>query len=709
MTAFSRVFLGRFAAGLILAACGAATASAQMPTTNHGALAFDAATAQSQSVTITPSPVAPFRVRMIGPGAASFHVLTSSAACTEAMLTGANCLLPANGAPVTLTISFTPTGGPAAASLDTLIAGGAGPFTPLVAISGNGPVPVPVADHGSLNFSGSSKPQTVKIKPAAGESYMLKLNGPGLSSFRVETDTATCTEASLLAGNCSMLDTDSPVTLTVSFLPTGDDVNASIDAVSPAGATTPVVALSGSGNQQPPDVDHGNLLFRNTERQTVKVTPAADVYTLKLSGAGANNYWVTSDMYSCTDQQLIGAGCRLPMAGKSVKTATLTIAPKSNKAGNASLVAVNAAGAAPIVVLAVQQPANGELDCGAQYSDCDLSAGVGFSLIGGLEQSYLSSEQDQTNGFIRAYAQVMNPIGNSHATFGPWGDIRDLGAPQTGANQNIVAAVSNPTGGITTSSLSSIGYSVDFLVGVALDYPALGKNGRFSWGPIIGAGATTPISSATTSAAYTVPALGTQECSQLQARFASAQAYSMGYSNQLIAGPTSTLTGACLVNSNANNLGTPTQVSTLAFTGENRSNFLEKWEAGVRTTYRTYTARNQTTCDPSNPCQRGVVDYTIGEDSAITRGQIRGLVAKIDGVQPLPFSGGFFYLFGSVALRFQKDIDYSPLILQSATLSTNSIPNPGIFVEPLMQPNKDFYRIGVGLSLDQIWTALKAK
>lgn len=349
----------------------------------------------------------------------------------------------------------------------------------------------------------------------------------------------------------------------------------------------------------------------------------------------------------------------------------------------------------------------GEQNCGNAYSDCDEQSGLGFSLVGGLEQSYLSSEANETDGFLRAFTKVNIPVSDTW-TVAPWAVIRDLGAPSANSTQNLVSAISNPDGSITSSSLSTIGYAVDFLVGVGLDHPIGKTTGQYSMGPIVAFGATTPLSSASATSGFKVALLGTEECSELQARFASAAAYQQGYSSNLVAGTPGTSTPPntnCLLNTAG---GGSTGVTTLAFSGVNRSSFLEKWEVGARTIYRTYTKSGQKTCDSSNACLRGVVDFTVGQDAAITGGMLRHFVFKIDAIQPLPYSGGYLYIFGTAALRFERNTSLPPLILMPAASSDlQNIPSPSVFVEPFRQPNKDFYRIGVGLSVDKIFSSLK--
>lgn len=400
----------------------------------------------------------------------------------------------------------------------------------------------------------------------------------------------------------------------------------------------------------------------------------------------------------CTDAALKNLKCIITNAVAARPDAialSVTFTPDSAGAKTAFAYFAGAAGeSTPLITF------KGESDnCSQPYSDCDQHSWLGFSLLAGFEQSYLSSESNEANAFLRAFTKASIPIG-VNSSFNTWGVIRDLGAPSANSNQNLVTAIGNPDGTVTTQSLSTVGYSLDFLFGLGFDHPLPKTKGQYSWGPILAAGATTPLSSTSATTGYVVPALGTEECSILQARFASPTAYAK-YSSDLVAGTA----GQCLYNKAGTGSGsTGTPVTTLAFAGINRSNFLEKYEAGIRTVYRTYTASKQTKCDVDSPCNRGVLDLTVGQDAAITGGELRRFLFKADGVQPFPYSGGYLYIFGTVALRFEKDANLAPLVLTAANSSAlQLIPSPKVFVEPFQQPNKDFYRIGVGLSIDKLF------
>lgn len=465
-------------------------------------------------------------------------------------------------------------------------------------------------------------------------------------------------------------------------------------------------------------------LGTTSDPSTITIDPFNANYTLVVAGPNQDQFTATAvgnpatpATPVCSDRQIKTSQCMISLIGANTPPIALTVSfrPTSTAPQEAYVYAVSATGD-PVKLSTLSGTGLYELPnaaaksgCSDAFSDCDLDAGLGFSLLGGLEQSYLTSQDNQTNGFIRAYANVGVPLSNFW-TGSIWAAIRDLGTPSANSNQNLVAAIGNPDGTITSTSLASIGYSIDFLVGLGLDHPIKKTIGQYSFGPIVALGATTPLGSTSANVGYVVPALGTQECSELQMRFTGTTAYHQGYTTALVAGTAAGPSDGntkCLYNTSGGL--TPTAVSTLAFTGANRSSFLEKWEIGIRTSYRSYTSAGQASCDTSHACQRGTVDFTIGQDAAITGGLLRKFVVKVDGIQPFPYSGGYLYIFGSAALRFEKNISYSPLILMAASSTAlQTIPTPSVVVEPLQQPNKDFYRIGVGISLDKVLTKLKA-
>jgi hypothetical protein len=98
-----------------------------------------------------------------------------------------------------------------------------------------------------------------------------------------------------------------------------------------------------------------------------------------------------------------------------------------------------------------------------------------------------------------------------------------------------------------------------------------------------------------------------------------------------------------------------------------------------------------------------MLDATIGQDAAVTRGLVRHFVAKADGVLPVPATKNFVYLFGSVYTRLKRNQDYAPLILAAET-NKPTLPSAAVVILPLKQPDRDFFRIGVGLNLAQVFS-----
>ena len=57
-------------------------------------------------------------------------------------------------------------------------------------------------------------------------------------------------------------------------------------------------------------------------------------------------------------------------------------------------------------------------------------------------------------------------------------------------------------------------------------------------------------------------------------------------------------------------------------------------------------------CDDDDPCERGYIDFTLGQNASISGGSLKHLLFNVDSIYPLRVPGvNFLYLFGSVSKR----------------------------------------------------------
>lgn len=399
--------------------------------------------------------------------------------------------------------------------------------------------------------------------------------------------------------------------------------------------------------------------------------------------------------------------------------------------------------AAPAQSTPVRQPRYDGV-CQYEFNDCDFI----WSLLGGIEQADLSSQSSQTEGFVDFFVRA--PWNARLAS--AWLLSRFLGAPASTNTLNVVTAATSASG-FTTAQLPQTVFAVDYMIGYEHDFRLPGEknpgSGMFTFGPIAALGATTPLDSSTASVAYKVPDYGTNECNQLQQRFGAPFTIGTATGSGTPATYTSfTLTGkanpngyapalpppgyasggatpACVVqpppgSSSATPSSPGTQITTIAFSNQDRTSFLLKWEAGFRFINRWHSGSSQhcSSWSPGSqghekdgPCLRMIADVTIGQDQDITAGYLRHFVLKNDIVVPLGKKGLFF--FGDAQNRIEHNKNYSPLILNSVPIATGpnpptgsvTIPSSSVFVLPLKQSDRDYYRIGFGIDVTTLMKA----
>jgi hypothetical protein len=305
-----------------------------------------------------------------------------------------------------------------------------------------------------------------------------------------------------------------------------------------------------------------------------------------------------------------------------------------------------------------------------------------FQIIGGVEQAGIASNANTTNAFLSAYTSA-----GPSDRFKLWGRIRLLGQAQASTG-GVVSAFQDPTGQIKNLDTQKVGQAVDFVLGPDVPLYAFSKpnsNSQFSIHFVAGVGATTPLSSEEVASKFTVPAKGSPQCGDVLANFTAKNGYP---ANLILPDPTGT---NCLANG----------ITVLAFNRQERTSFLRKYGFGIRTVNKFKFGDQKDQC-----CEMGTVDFLVGQDEAITGGRLHGWVFRVDGVHPLPIKGkNILYLFGTASIRMSRNQDLRTIVLDADT--SNATPSAAnVALLPLKQPNKDFYRFGVGLDMKKLFTNL---
>jgi hypothetical protein len=161
----------------------------------------------------------------------------------------------------------------------------------------------------------------------------------------------------------------------------------------------------------------------------------------------------------------------------------------------------------------------------------------------------------------------------------------------------------------------------------------------------------------------------------------------------------------------------------VAFVPLDRDRFLRQWYAGLR--LKTYYCEDQE-CTRFRNSFPGTLDVMFGQNEAVTGGSRKyggtpdpndntriigeknAYVVRIDGFYPLPFrETRFLYLHGTAMMKVGggRTKVLNPLFLDPATVL---ITDPKVFIPPpdlqqLLQPNRDYYKIGVGINLTDLF------
>lgn len=144
----------------------------------------------------------------------------------------------------------------------------------------------------------------------------------------------------------------------------------------------------------------------------------------------------------------------------------------------------------------------------------------------------------------------------------------------------------------------------------------------------------------------------------------------------------------------------------VSFIPADRSRFYRYYEAGLRMRIYGEDFANKTLRAP------GIVDITVGQNEYVTGGGLRGVVAHLTGVMPIPIPKiDGFYAFGSIASELNGKIASGNQLLLLPVPSTANVNylSSSVFSVTVPQPNRDRYRFGFGIDLFKLLSAAKQK
>jgi hypothetical protein len=144
-----------------------------------------------------------------------------------------------------------------------------------------------------------------------------------------------------------------------------------------------------------------------------------------------------------------------------------------------------------------------------------------------------------------------------------------------------------------------------------------------------------------------------------------------------------------------------------------RDRFLRQWYAGLR--LKSFYCEDHD-CNHLMNRFPAILDIMVGQSEAVTGGSFKYrpldadesknlFVVRFDASYPLPIQkADYLFLFGSATLKVGGGgLKISePLFLEPAPDGT-ALTGPKVFIAPVLQPNRDSYRIGVGVNLSTLF------
>jgi hypothetical protein len=277
-------------------------------------------------------------------------------------------------------------------------------------------------------------------------------------------------------------------------------------------------------------------------------------------------------------------------------------------------------------------------------TDSSLSSKNTRAILG-VEQSGASSAASAQNPFLDFFFNA--GLGNKHWL--SWGDVRLTTTPQQVTA--FASSAANVAGAAKAESINELATSFDFTVGPEFQF---NPNDKTRLSLIAGFGATSTLTGPPTIAPiFKIPT-----------------AASTQYANFISQYPEATTPGA----------------THIAFLPQEQDRFFRHYFLGFRV--KSYHGERF----PS------MFDVTFGQNSAVTGGMLRHFVLGFEGSHHFPLMKNSIYIFGSANLKVGgPKFRSTPFILDPAD-TTVKLTDPSVVLTS-RQSNRDFYRIGFGVDL----------
>jgi hypothetical protein len=146
--------------------------------------------------------------------------------------------------------------------------------------------------------------------------------------------------------------------------------------------------------------------------------------------------------------------------------------------------------------------------------------------------------------------------------------------------------------------------------------------------------------------------------------------------------------------------------NVVAFVPPDRTRFFGQYYGGFRLKtfyYQDKPNDTQSACQNRDlgelcPLYPGTFELGVGQNASVSGGKLRGWVLRSEGFYPLPFAPVFHVFYTAWVHVGGHNVTTTPVVLDN----TSPVVSPsalGVMVLPIQTPNRDYYRLGVGMDL----------